>query len=101
MLEGAQTVEQVRRSPEYKLAQKQMADREWRLDHLYYIQDKDGNEIQLKRHASQHAYGDRQWYRDIIVKARQLGFSTFIAILILDDCLFRHNTRAEIGRAHV
>jgi len=96
MLEGAQTVEQIRRTPEYKLAQKQMADREWRLDHLYYIQDKDGNELQFKRNAAQRKLDVDQWYRDIIVKARQIGFSTFIALLILDDCLFRRNTRAAI-----
>jgi hypothetical protein len=95
-LQGEQSVEAVRDSAAYKLAQKQLSDREWRLDHLYYIQDKDGNEIQFKRNAAQRKYGDEQWYRDIIVKARQLGFSTFIEILILDDCLFRRNTRAAI-----
>jgi hypothetical protein len=96
MLGEIDSVEHVRQSAEYKLAKKQMADREWRLDHLYYIQDKDGNEVQFKRNAAQRKYGAEQWYRDIIVKARQLGFSTLIAIMILDDCLFRRNTRAAI-----
>jgi hypothetical protein len=89
-------IEKVRASPEYNIARKQMADREWRLDHLYYIQDKDGNEIQFKRNAAQRKFCAEQWYRDAIVKARQLGFSTLIEILILDDCLFRKNTRCAI-----
>lgn len=96
MSEVIDPVEKIRASDEYKIAKKQMADREWRLDHLYYIQDKDGNEIQFKRNAAQRKFCIDQWYRDVIVKARQLGFSTLIEILTLDDCIFRKNTRAAI-----
>ena len=35
-------------------------------------------------------------YRNIILKARQLGFTTAIAIYFLDCCLFRENVRASI-----
>jgi hypothetical protein len=89
-------VDQLRQSEEYKLAKAQFNDRKWRLNHLYYIQDKDGNEVQFKLNIAQQQFYDSQWYRDIIVKARQLGFSTLIEVLILDDCLFRRNTRAAI-----
>ena len=34
------------------------------------------------------------WHRNIILKARQLGMTTFIAIMFLDACLFRSNVRA-------
>lgn len=88
--------EALRQTPEYQMAKKQLADREWRLDHLYYIQDKDGNEIQFKRNHPQRMLAQDTWYRDVIAKARQLGFSTFIAILILDDSLFRKGTIAAI-----
>ena len=95
-METVDPIAQVRASEEYKTAQKQLADRDWRLDHLYYIQDRDGSEVQFKRNAAQRKFSEEQWFRDNIVKARQLGFSTYIAILILDDCLFRKNTRAAI-----
>ena len=35
-------------------------------------------------------------YRNIILKARQLGFTTAIAIFFLDCCLWRNNVRAGI-----
>lgn len=90
------TIERVRQTPEYQAAKKQLADREWRLDNLYYIQDKDGNEVIFKRNVAQMMLSGSMWYRDVIAKARQLGFSTFIAILILDDCVFRAGTVAAI-----
>lgn len=96
MSDGIDPVTRVRLTPEYELAKKQLADREWRLDHLYYIQDKDGNEVQFKRKTAQRKLGEEQWYRDVILKARQIGFSTFIVIMLLDDALFRPNTRAAI-----
>lgn len=33
---------------------------------------------------------------NVILKARQLGFTTFIQILMLDECLFRPNTAAGV-----
>lgn len=89
-------IERVRKTDEYKKIKAQLADREWRLDHLYFIQDKDGNEVQFRRNPAQLLLCSTMWYRDVIPKARQLGFSTLIAILILDDCLFRSNTTAGI-----
>lgn len=90
------SVESVRASEAYKVAKKQLADREWRLDNLYWVQDEDGNEVPFRRNFAQLKFCEEQWFRDDIVKARQLGFSTLIAILTLDDCLFRKNTRAAI-----
>lgn len=89
-------IERLRQTPEYLKTKAQYSDREWRLDNIYWIQDKDGNEVQFKRNAAQRKFCGEQWYRDLIVKARQLGFSTCIEILTLDDCLFRSNTRAAI-----
>ena len=93
---GRSPVEQIRASDEYKLAKEQIADREWRLDHLYWINNKDGDEVQFKRNAPQLKYSAEQWFRDAIVKARQLGFSTLTQLCMLDDCLFRKNTRSAI-----
>lgn len=49
-------------------------DREWRLDHLYYVQDETGTKVLYKRRKAQRAYCENQWVLDIIAKARQLGY---------------------------
>jgi len=36
------------------------------------------------------------WYREVILKARQRGFTTFIDIYALDSCLFNSNFTAGI-----
>jgi hypothetical protein len=96
MSEMGDSVQQARASDEYRIAKEQMASRDWRVQNLYWIQDKDGNEVLYKHKAAQKAYYDSQWYRDALAKARQIGFSTEISLLIFDDCLFRRNTRAAI-----
>lgn len=83
-------------SPEYKRLKALLKDREWRLDNLYCIKDQDGHEVKFVRNAAQLAYCKAMHSRDAIVKARQLGMSTLIEILMLDTCLFRKNTRAGI-----
>lgn len=72
-------------------------DNRWaRISALYRIKDPAGREVPFAPNAAQ-----RQLWRDlhplnIIPKARQLGFSTFIAIFIVDTCVFRANTAAGI-----
>ncbi len=36
------------------------------------------------------------WYCNLILKARQLGISTFVCLLFLDLCLFNSNQHAGI-----
>lgn len=71
-------------------------DREWRLDHLYYVQDETGTKVLYRRRTAQRVYCENQWVLDIIAKARQLGFSTEIAIEITDFCVFNKDKRAAI-----
>ena len=92
----ADTLEAIRSSPEYQAAKGKLADREWRLDNLYWIKNEDGVPIPFKRNEAQLYYSGREWYRDTILKSRKLGFSTFIAIEILDACMFASNTIAGI-----
>lgn len=73
-----------------------LSDREWRLDNLYYIQDKQGQKVKFKRNHSQMMFWKAIWYMNIILKDRQRGFSTLMAIYILDTCLFNSNTNAGI-----
>lgn len=92
----ADTVDAVRNSAEYKAAAAQLRDREWRLDNLYWIKNKEGVPIPFKRNFAQRLYSKNEWYRDTILKSRKLGFSTFIAIEILDASIFGSNTVSGI-----
>jgi hypothetical protein len=73
-----------------------LQSREWRLDNLYWVQDEKGEVVRFVRNESQRAYWANVWYLNAILKARPLGFSTLIAILELDACLFNGNTTAGI-----
>jgi hypothetical protein len=77
--------------PEYEELRTNLLDREWRLDNLYFIQNASGQVVKFVRNSAQLDYWRELWYRNVILKARQLGFSTFICILILDACLFNSN----------
>lgn len=74
----------------------QWADRRWRLNNLYYIQDKHGNVVLFQLNEAQNKLLDNLHYLNIILKARQMGFSTFILILALDCCLFNSNFAAGL-----
>lgn len=68
----------------------------WRLDSLYTIIDAEGKEIPFKMNSQQEELFDLMWYWNVILKGRQQGFSTFIDLMALDQCLFVPNTRAGI-----
>jgi hypothetical protein len=75
---------------------KNLGSRTWRLNNLYWILDKNGNKIKFAPNPAQlHLLGEL-WYLNLIVKARQRGFTTLIDILMLDACLFNSNVRAGI-----
>src|SRR6185503_9710995 len=74
----------------------QWADRRWRLNNLYYIQDKLGEVVLFKLNEAQTTLLDDLHFLNIILKARQMGFSTFILILALDCCLFNSNFAAGL-----
>ena len=57
-----------------------LADREWRLNNLYYIKDKQGAKILFKPNWAQQQLL-KPHYLNIILKARQLGVTTFHALL--------------------
>lgn len=80
----------------YQRIKIKLSDREWRLNNLYYIKDKQGNKILLKFNWAQQKFYDALWYFNIILKARQLGFTTFILIYFLDACLFNSNHAAGV-----
>ena len=77
-------------------AQARLADQEWRLNNLYYVTDEKGHKVQFVMKPAQFALFDQAWYRNIILKARQLGFTTLIQIFMLDSCLFTSNLRCGV-----
>ncbi len=91
-----ETLEAIRATPQYQAAKDRLADREWRLDNLYWIKNEDGIPIPFRRNEAQLYYSAREWFRDTILKSRKIGFSTLIAIEMLDACLFSSNTVAGI-----
>lgn len=73
-----------------------MRDREWRLNNLYTILDADGKKVKFKLNWAQKKLFSELHFFNVILKARQLGFSTFILIYILDCCLFTPNIAAGV-----
>lgn len=74
----------------------QWADPRWRLNNLYWIKDKAGRRVRFKLNAAQSELLDELHYLNVILKARQLGFTTFIQLFMLDACLFNSNTAAGV-----
>jgi len=81
---------------EIEATRAQLGDREWRLDNLYTIRDEEGQAIRFVRRDVQRQFDRDMWYRNVIPKARKLGFSTGIAMFILDECVFRGGTISGI-----
>jgi hypothetical protein len=74
----------------------QFSDPKWRINNLYWITDANGNKIKFRMNAEQEELYDSLWYWNLILKARQMGFTTAIDIWGLDQCLFVPNTRFGI-----
>jgi hypothetical protein len=72
----------------------QLSDPRWRLNNLYWITNKEGSRVQFKLNWAQESLLNDLHYCNIVLKARQLGFTTFIQIFMLDQCLFNSNIRA-------
>jgi hypothetical protein len=82
-----------------------IADKEWRMNNLYWIITKDGVKELFKPNRAQTHFGTnylnpkdplRFYFRHIILKARQLGFTTFIDLWILDEILFNTNKESLV-----
>jgi hypothetical protein len=73
-----------------------LADYKWRLRNLYFIKDKHGKKTLFKPNWAQEILLDNLWFFSIILKARQLGCTTFFCILFLDQVLFNENKTAGI-----
>lgn len=70
---------------------KNLLDKDWRVNHLYKIKDKHSNLLTFKRNRAQEHFNLHKHTRNIILKARRLGFTTFECIDSLDDVLWTPN----------
>ncbi len=73
-----------------------LKDWKWRINNLYYIIDKNGKKVKFKTNWAQEEVMNNLWFFSIILKARQLGMTTFFCILYLDQVLFKQNKTAGI-----
>ena len=66
----------------------------WRLSHLYHIMDKNGRKVLFKLNKAQKHFAEtyllvpNPYRRIIILKSRQLGFTTLIALWFLDEVIW-------------
>lgn len=79
------------------LIRKKFPDKLTRLREGFYdIKDKAGNVIPFRMNADQEDFILSRHGLDIILKARQKGFTTVIQLDMLDDCLFKSNFAAGV-----
>lgn len=81
---------------------KLLKDKLWRMNNLYWITTKDGTKEVFKMNRAQLDFSvkylivEKPYHRHIILKSRQLGFTTFIDLFILDEILFNPNKEGLI-----
>lgn len=81
---------------ELDLASDTLGNQLWRLNNLYYITNRRGKKVKFKMNFVQRWFFSNLWYLNIILKARQMGFTTFIQILFLDIALFESDQRLGV-----
>ncbi len=81
---------------EEETAKQLLSNREWRLNNIYYIVDKNGNKNLFKLNAIQSNLYKNLHYFNVVLKARQMGITTFVTLLFLDTALFNSNVSCGI-----
>jgi len=71
-------------------------DKKYRLNNLYHIIDRNGGDRRFNLNHVQENVFDNLHNRNIILKARQLGMSTFSVLYLLDECIWTKNLSAGI-----
>lgn len=66
------------------------------IEQSFCIVDKAGRVVPFKLNETQAHYDEKRTKRDIIVKARQQGFSSFVSALIVLECIASENVRAVL-----
>lgn len=66
-------------------------DKKWRMNNLYRIINKDGQSIPFKMNPIQEHLFDNMHTRNLVLKSRQVGLSTFAILYVLDDAIFQEH----------
>jgi len=70
----------------------------WRLEHLYWIMTKDSRKALFRLNTAQRHFFEnyliKGYKKIVILKARQLGFTTLISLYFLDQIIWNPNTEA-------
>lgn len=73
-----------------------LSDPRWRLSNLYTIVNARKEVVIFRPNLAQTTLLDNMWYRNAVLKARKMGFSTQIQLLGLDTTLFSANERMKV-----
>ena len=73
-----------------------LGDPMWRLSNLYWITDKDGQRVRFTPNEAQYNYIQECSESDLILKARQLGFTTLMCLIGLDEVIWLNDHRVAI-----
>ena len=73
-----------------------LSDQKWRLSNLYSIKDKQGNKIKFKPNWAQQELLHDTHPCHIVLKARQLGITTFYCVKLLDHVLWEDHKQCGI-----
>lgn len=73
-----------------------LSNKWWRLNNLYKIENEDGELVTFKLRPAQALLFQMMGHKNIILKARQLGFSTAIDVYLLDEALWNQNLKCGI-----
>lgn len=79
-----------------RVNEEQFFDPLWRLNNLYTIVDERGQRVPFRLNTAQQQLAADMHGMDIILKARQLGFTTFYCIFMLDACVFYNDISAGV-----
>lgn len=75
---------------------KKLQDPQWTMNHLYRIVNKEGNDVPFKLNWAQKEMFENMHNRNIVLKARQLGSTTFWCLYFLNKALFQPNKHLGI-----
>lgn len=78
----------------FQIAVEQFSDVRWRLNNLYWVVDEHGKRVPFRLRPVQARLLNDMHYLNVVLKARQEGFTTLIQLLMLDACMFNSDIRA-------
>jgi hypothetical protein len=72
-----------------------LKDVRWRLSNLYHVIDENGEDTLFVPNKPQMELLNEMWFRNVLLKGRKIGFTTFFNVVGLDRCLFAADQDAQ------